>query len=162
MESNVVLAEDTQHGRYLIFALGEESFGMEIACVTEIVGMQTVTWLPDTPDYVKGVINLRGRVIPVVDMRLRFCKESSAYTDRTCIIIAEIQDSSIGLIVDNVSEVLTIGDEEIVPPPAAMMGEQNRYVKAIGKAGGGVKLLLDCNKLLDRDEFTTIKLEDAL
>lgn len=158
----MILAEDTLHGRYLIFALGKESFGLEIACVTEIVGMQTVTCLPDAPSYVKGVVNLRGKVIPVMDMRLRFGKESSVYTDRTCIIIADIRDVSIGLIVDNVTEVLTIDDDQIVPPPPTMVGLQNKYLKAIGKVGSDVKLLLDGNRLWDMNALLTLKMEGTL
>ena len=103
--------EDTQHGRYLTFNLGTESFGIEIKYITEIIGMQPITALPGLPAYIRGIINLRGEIIPVMDIRLRFGKEEIAYNDRTCIIVAKFEDVDIGLIVDSVSEVLTIPDE---------------------------------------------------
>jgi purine-binding chemotaxis protein CheW len=148
--------EDTQHGKYLTFALGRESFGLEISYVKEIVNMQPVTELPEVPAYVKGIINLRGKIIPVIDMSLKFGKELSAYTDRTCIIVVDIQDISVGLIVDNVAEVLTIDDGNIVPPPSVKTGAHNRYIKAIGKTGSDVKLLLDCEKLFDSGELEAL------
>jgi purine-binding chemotaxis protein CheW len=141
--------DDTQHGRFLTFALDGESFGIEIICVKEIVGMQPVTPLPEVPAFVKGVINLRGKIIPVIDMRMKFGKEEAVYNDRTCIIVIDTQDVSVGLIVDNVSEVLTINDSNIVPPPDNRTGAQNHYIKGIGKVGSEVKLLLDCNKLFN-------------
>jgi purine-binding chemotaxis protein CheW len=153
MDINTYLEEDTQHGRYLTFALGRESFGLEISYVKEIVGMQPVTELPEVPSYVKGVINLRGKIIPVIDMSLKFGRELCAYTDRTCIIVVDIQDISVGLIVDNVTEVLAIDDGNIVPPPSAKTGAHNQYIKAIGKTGSEVKLLLDCEKLFNNDEL---------
>ncbi|NLK29282.1 MAG: purine-binding chemotaxis protein CheW [Clostridiales bacterium] len=145
--------EDTQKGRYLIFSLGNESYGIEIQYVTEIIGMQTIIEVPEVPDYVKGIINLRGKIIPVMDVRLRFKKEAREYNDRTCVIIVDIQDLSIGLIVDSVSEVLTIPEEDIVDPPQLNKGNNNRYIKSIGKVGNDVKLLLDCEKLLTEDEL---------
>lgn len=149
--------EDTQHGRYLTFALGNESFGLEIAYVREIVGMQPITLMPEAPDDVKGIINLRGKIIPVIDMSLKFGKERSAYSDRTCIIVVDIQDLSVGLIVDNVTEVLAIDDANIVPPPLAAAGACNDVVKAIGKTGNDVKLLLDCEKMLLQTKFANIQ-----
>src|SRR3990172_5823963 len=98
--------EDTQEGKYLTFTMGKEEYGIEIHNVTEIIGIQSITDLPDTPDFVKGVINLRGKVIPVLDVRLRFKMEEKAYNDRTCIIVVNIRNMSVGLIVDTVSEVL--------------------------------------------------------
>lgn len=153
MESNLMLEEDTQHGRYLTFALGNESFGLEIIYVKEIVGMQPITQLPDVANYVRGIINLRGKIIPVIDMRLKFGKEEMAYNDRTCIIVIETQDVPVGLIVDHVSEVLTIDDGNIVPPPDYRSGAENRNIKAIGKVGTDVKLLLDCEKLFRTGEI---------
>lgn len=153
MEGSVALEEDTQRGRYLTFALGRESFGLEISYVTEIVGMQPITQIPEVPAYVRGIINLRGKIIPVIDMSLKFGRKLSAYTDRTCIVVVDIQDASVGLIVDNVAEVLTIDDENIVPPPPAQTGAFNRYIKAIGRTGDDVKLLLDCDQLFDKDEI---------
>ncbi len=151
--------EDTQKGKFLTFSLGQEFYGIEIKYVTEIIGIQSITGVPELPDYVKGIINLRGKIIPVMDVRLRFKKEPQAYNDRTCIIIIDVKDTDIGLIVDSVSEVLSISEEEVVSPPE-INSNQNRYIKAIGKVGNDVKLILDCYKLLN-DEDSGI-LEDIL
>ncbi len=144
----MVQEEDTQRGKYLTFQLGNEVFGIEIRFVTEIIGIQSITYVPEVPDYVKGIINLRGKIIPVIDMRLKFKKPSIPYDDRTCIIVIEIGDISIGLIVDNVSEVLGMSDDNIVPPPKYKKGYQNKFIKGIGKIGQEIKLLLDCEKII--------------
>lgn len=140
--------EDTQRGRYLTFVIGKEVYGIEIKYVTEIINMQKITEVPELPEYIKGIINLRGKIIPVMDVRLRFRKEAKEYNDRTCIIVVDIEDISVGLIVDSVSEVITITEDNIVPPPDTNTGFNNRYIKGIGKVGDEVKLLLDCGKLL--------------
>ena len=157
LDELLVETEDTQHGRYLTFAVGTEIFGIEIRFVTEIVGMQSITSLPEAPDYMKGIINLRGKIIPVIDIRLKFKKEPKEYDDRTCIIVIEIQDVTVGLIVDHVAEVLMIGDGNIAPPPDQRAGLQNRYLAGIGKVGNDVKLLLSCEKLFLDDELEIIK-----
>jgi purine-binding chemotaxis protein CheW len=146
------LEEDTQKGRFLTFVLGKETYGIEIKYVTEIIGIQAITEIPELPEYVKGIINLRGKIIPVMDVRLRFRKDPKEYNDRTCVIVIDINDLSIGLIVDSVSEVLSIPEDAIVEPPknAAF---SNRYIKNIGKVGNDVKLLLDCEKLLTENEL---------
>lgn len=95
---------------------------------------------------------MRGKIIPVLDVRLRFKKEPMEYNDRTCIIVVDIKDVSVGLIVDSVAEVVSIPEENIVPPPEANTGFNNRYIKQIGKVGDEVKLLLDCNKLLNDED----------
>ena len=151
------MEEDTQHGRFLTFALGNEVFGLEIRYVTEIVGIQPITQIPETPLFVKGVINLRGKIIPVIDMRLKFKKTPNEYNDRTCIIVIDIKDISVGLIVDNVAEVVTIADENIVSPPSYSTGSQNRYIKGIGKVQKEVKLLLDCDKLFSKSDFEAVE-----
>lgn len=147
--------EDTQKGRFLTFSLEEESYGIEIKYVTEIVGIQAITQVPELPGYLKGIINLRGKIIPVMDIRLRFKKESVDYNDRTCIIVIDIEDRCVGLIVDNVSEVLRIEEENIVDPPQ-LTQTGSRYIKGIGRVGNDVKLLLDCAKLLTEDEIEDI------
>lgn len=147
--------EDTQKGRFLTFALSNESYGIEIRYVTEIIGIQPITEVPELPEYIKGIINLRGKIIPVMDVRLRFKKQYREYNDRTCVIVIDIKDILIGLIVDNVSEVLSIPDTEIVAPPEVSKGG-NRYIKGIGKVNGEVKLLLDCDKLLNDDEADSL------
>ncbi len=143
--------EDTLRGRYLIFAMGSELYGIEIRYITEIIGIQSITNVPEMPEYIKGIMNLRGKIIPVMDARARFKKQVRDYDDRTCIIVLNTDVLSIGLIVDRVSEVLTMQEEDIAPPPG--IGKDGRtYVKGIGKAGGDVKLLLDCTKLLSDEE----------
>ena len=152
-----IIEEDTQHGKYLTFALGQEIFGIEIRHVTEIIGIQAITEIPEVPGYVKGIINLRGKVIPVIDVRLKFKKEAVPYDDRTCIVVVDINQIPIGLIVDNVNEVMNIPDEDIAPPPDARASFDNRYIKGIGKDEGTVQLLLDCEKLLMADEIASLE-----
>ncbi len=143
--------EDTQKDKYLTFSLGTEFYGIEIKYVTEIVGMQPITEVPELPEYIRGIINLRGKIIPVMDVRLRFKKPAREYNDRTCIIVVDIRDISIGLIIDSVSEVLSIPEGDIVSPPEINKGHNNKYIKNIGKVGNDVKLILDCDKLLSDD-----------
>ncbi|MCX7921992.1 MAG: chemotaxis protein CheW [Clostridia bacterium] len=147
--------EDTQKGKFLTFTLGNESYGIEIKYVTEIIGIQPITEVPELYDYIRGIINLRGKIIPVMDVRLRFKKPFREYNDRTCVIVIDIKDISIGLIVDSVSEVLSIPDTEIVPPPDISKGG-NKYIKGIGKVGGEVKLVLDCDRLLNDEEAESL------
>jgi purine-binding chemotaxis protein CheW len=149
MQAQVLMEEeDAQEGRYLTFGVAGEIYGIEIRYVTEIVGLQPITGIPEMPDYVKGIINLRGKVFPVIDMRIRFLKNSAAYTDRTCIIVVELQDVTVGFIVDKVEEVLSIGKENVAPPPDQKTGADSRNVKGIGKTANGIILLLDCEKVL--------------
>ncbi|MHB8064857.1 MAG: chemotaxis protein CheW [Ruminiclostridium sp.] len=149
------MEEDTQKDKFLTFSIGKEDYGIEIRYVTEIIGIQTITEIPELPDYVKGIINLRGKIIPVMDVRLRFKKVPIPYNDRTCVIVVDIKDISIGLIVDSVSEVLSVAEQEIVPPPEMNKGS-NRYIKGIGKVGNEVKLILDCDKLLNNEEAESL------
>ena len=153
LENILEVEEDTQKGRFLTFSLGKESYGIEIKYVTEIIGIQAITEIPELPEYIKGIINLRGKIIPVMDVRLRFKKEPRGYNDRTCVIVIDIKEVSIGLIVDTVSEVLSIPEQDIVEPPQMNKGFNNRYISRIGKVGNDVKLLLDCEKLLTEDEL---------
>jgi purine-binding chemotaxis protein CheW len=114
--------EDTQKDKFLTFALGNEFYGIEIKYVTEIVGVQPITEVPELPEYIRGIINLRGKIIPVMDVRLRFKKPFREYNDRTCIIVIDIKDVAIGLIVDSVADVLSILDTDIVAPPDISKG----------------------------------------
>jgi len=155
MRELLELEEDTQKGRFLTFTVSSESYGIEICYVTEIIGIQPITQVPDLPDYIRGIVNLRGKIIPVMDVRLRFKKPLKEYNDRTCVIVVDISDISIGLIVDSVSEVVSIPETEIVAPPD-MSKDGNKYIKGIGKIGSEVKLLLDCEKLLNEDDTDTI------
>ena len=154
--------EDTQKGKFLTFSIGKEDYGIEIKYVTEIIGIQDITEVPELPDYIKGIINLRGKIIPVMDVRIRFRKPFREYNDRTCVIVVDIHDISLGLIVDYVCEVLDIQDEHIVPPPDFKTGFNNRYVRGIGKVGTGVKLLLDCDKLLNENEADALQDNELL
>ena len=147
--------EDTQKDRYLTFALENEFYALEIRHVTEIIGMQPITQIPELPEYIRGIINLRGKIIPVMDVRLKFKKEFVTYNDRTCIIVIEEENMLIGLIVDSVSEVLSIPDSEIVEPPA-LSRQGSRYVNGIGKVNGEIKLILDCSKLLNEEDIDLI------
>ncbi len=145
--------EDTQKGRFLTFVIGRETYGIEILHVTEIIGMQAITEMPEMPGYLKGIINLRGTIIPVMDVRLRFGKEPREYDDRTCIVVVALAGVSVGLIVDSVSEVLTLPDGDIAQLPGISAGQGSGYVKNIGKVGSSVVLLIDCEKLLSADEL---------
>jgi purine-binding chemotaxis protein CheW len=148
-------AEDMQTGRYLTFSIGDVMFGIEMNYITEIVGMQKITELPDIPCYMKGIINLRGKIIPVLDIRLLFGKEERQYDDRTCVIVIDIAGIPIGLIVDRVSEVVTISTDNVSEVPKSN-GQTNRFVKNIGKTENVVVLILDCEKLLNDQEIETI------
>jgi purine-binding chemotaxis protein CheW len=147
--------EDTQKDKYLIFSIGDESYGIPIQYVIEIIGIEEITQIPELPIYVKGIINLRGKIIPVMDVRLRFKKEEKEYDDRTCIIVIEIDGISFGLIVDNVKEVASIDEKNIAPPPNISSAEDftNGFIEAIGKVENDIWLFIDCRKLLYNNEL---------
>jgi len=152
-EKDLEFEEDTQKNRFLTFSLDKETYGVEIKYVIEIIGIQTITEIPELPEYIKGIINLRGKIIPVMDVRLRFKKDPLEYNDRTCVIIVDMNEILIGLIVDKVAEVVRIAEEDIIEPPKINKEIKNRYIKNIGRIGDNVKLLLDCEKLLTEDEL---------
>jgi len=149
---NSPAVEDTLHGKYLTFMLDQECYGLEISYITDIIQMQPIATLPEVKRYVKGIVNLRGEIVPVMDVRLRFGKPEIAYTERTCIIVARTGQLCVGLIVDSVCEVLKIPDESIAQPPR-INGNSNRFIKSIGKADKDIKLLLDFEKLVADDEL---------
>ncbi|NLG36839.1 MAG: purine-binding chemotaxis protein CheW [Clostridiales bacterium] len=153
----ILLEEDTQRNKYLTFSLDEEMYGIEIKYVTEIIGLQAITRVPELPDYIRGIINLRGKIIPLMDVRLRFHKDEKPYDDRTCIIVVDIDDLFIGLIVDTVTEVMNISDQDIVETPDIGTGVQSRFISGIGKVGDEVKLLLDCRNLLSEADLQELK-----
>lgn len=140
--------EDTLKGQFLTFIIGKELYGIEIKYVTEIVGIQEIIAMPDMPEYIKGIINLRGKIVPLMCVRTRFSAEEKPYDDRTCVIVADFSGKPVGLIVDGVSEVLTLPEENIVDVPQSSMGIDNKYVENIGKLDSGIVLLLNCEKLL--------------
>jgi purine-binding chemotaxis protein CheW len=153
VESGVFINKDTLKDRYLTFLLETDTYGIEVKYVTEIIGIQNVTEVPQFPEYVIGIINLRGNVIPVMDLRLRLKKEKREYNDRTCIIVAELSKLTIGIIVDSVSEVLTISEQDIVSPPQISMNSATDYLKGIGNVENGLILLLDCEALVSGNEI---------
>ncbi len=144
-------AEDTRGGKYLTFFLAEEEYGLEILKVQEIFGMMEVTPVPRTPHYIKGVINLRGKVIPVVDLRTKFEMDSVEYTDQTCIIVVQTGGMQTGIIVDKVSEVIDIAGDQIEDTPHMGNEVNTDYILGIGNANDRVKLLLDIDKVLGGD-----------
>ena len=152
MEDEEEDGEDTQEDKFLTFIISKEDFGIEIRYVTEIIGIQGITEVPDMPSYVKGVINLRGKVIPVMDVRLRFGVDERPYDDRTCIIVININEQPVGLIVDRVLEVLDIQKSAIEPPPQMRKGKSNKFIQGMGKVGDQVKILLNANRLLYDEE----------
>lgn len=149
-------SDETIENMYLTFELGKEVYGIGIAHVTEIVGIQNITEVPDMPNFVKGVVNLRGQVIPVIDVRLRFSMEARDYDERTCIVVVNINNVQLGLVVDTVSEVMTIEDANISPPPKVASANSARYIKGMGKVGEDVKILLDGQKLLFEEELAAL------
>jgi len=149
---------DTQKGKYVTFKSGNEYFGLKIQYVNEIIVFQEITKIPESEDYIKGLINLRGKIIPVIDVRLRFKQEPFEYTDRTCIIVVNVKSIVVGLIVEQIAEVVEITEGNIVPSPSVGKADksQNKYVYAIGKVGDQVKLLLDPDRLLNDEEITAL------
>jgi purine-binding chemotaxis protein CheW len=134
--------------KYLTFALGTEHYGLQIALVSDIITVLAITDVPDVPEYIRGIINLRGKIVPVMDVRCRFNKEVLPYNDRTSIIVINVKGSMIGLIVDMVSEVMDISPDDISLPAQGGKEMQNRFISGIGKTSGGVKLLLDIDRLV--------------
>lgn len=149
--------EDAQKDKYLTFRLGAENYGIEIEYVIEIIVMQEITKVPDMPEFIVGVINLRGSVISVMDIRKRFNLEAREFDDRTCIIVVNISNISIGLIVDTVNEVIDIPESEIDPPPRTHAGIGSNYIQGMGKVNEQVKILLDIEKILYEQELEQIK-----
>jgi purine-binding chemotaxis protein CheW len=157
-ENASVLSE--KQGKYLTFALGKEEYGLEILKVREIIGYMAITAVPQTPDYVQGVVNLRGQVIPVIDLRSKFGMARAETTDETCIIVVETagggRKSSTGIIVDRVSEVLDIAADEIEEPPQFGTGVDSAIILGMGKVEGSVKILLDIDQVLCGEELAKI------
>ena len=141
--------EDSQEGRYLTFRLGREDYGIAICHVVEIVGLQKITAVPDQLPFMKGVFNLRGKIIPLMDGRIRFGLPEEAYDDRTCVIVTDVAGQITGLIVDRVNEVLEIPAEQVEPPATSSGGGAGSYVCGLGKVGDSVKVLLDVDPLFN-------------
>jgi len=156
VENPLTNKTDERAGKYLTFQLGQEEFGIRVLKVREIMGIQDITGVPHTPAYVKGVINLRGKVIPVLDLRLKFDLPDLAYTARTCIIVVQIQGERgpvlMGVIVDGVSEVLNLNGGEIEDTPDFGANLSTPYILGMAKAKGKVKILLDIDRVLTSQE----------
>lgn len=162
MEAQRVAAEahlgDSDHGvgalagKYLTFSLGSEEYGVGILKVREIIGVMEITAVPHTPSYIKGVINLRGRVIPVLDLRLKFGMPGKEYDERTCVIVVEVQGRSgpvqVGMVVDSVSEVANITAAEIEPPPSLGSSRETENILGMAKLKGSVKILLNVDRVV--------------
>lgn len=138
-------------GEVLLFQVDDNVYGIEIQFITEIIGIQPITVVPKVPSYIKGVINIRGKVIPVISIRKRFNKEEVPYTERTCIIVVDWNGLAVGLIVDRVREVLPVKPEDISLTPDYKKVNTNRYIRNIIDSNGEIKLLLDCQKLIIED-----------
>lgn len=147
-------------GKYLTFSLAQESYGIGILKIREIIGMMAITPIPKTPSYVKGVINLRGKVIPVVDLRLKFGLEETDYTERTCIIVVEIHAEDavlpMGIIVDAVSEVLNINTEDIEPAPDFGSAIETTYIHGLAKKERNVIILVNIDRVLATEEIKSL------
>ncbi len=167
MTDSVVLSEKGTHevlareSKYLTFSLAEEEYGIGILKIKEIIGMMPITTVPQTPDFVKGVINLRGKVIPVIDLRLRFEMDCIEYNERTCIIVVEIMGQNgtiqLGIVVDAVSEVINVLADDIEDTPAFGTKLDTEYILGMAKMEGGVKILLDIDRVLNAEELISIE-----
>lgn len=155
-----ISAFDNREGKYLTFTVIGEEYGIGILKIKEIIGMMPITSVPLTPKYVKGVINLRGKVIPVIDLRLRFSLDSIDYNERTCIIVVEIggrdTDIIIGIVVDSVSEVLNIKNEDIEDTPTFSTTLDTDYILGMAKIESNVKILLDIDEVLGAEDVETL------
>ncbi|UQZ88097.1 chemotaxis protein CheW [Deltaproteobacteria bacterium Smac51] len=152
-----------QEGKYLTFSLANEEYGIGILKVREIIGMMPIRTVPQTPSFVKGVINLRGRVIPVVDLRLKFGMEEIDYTERTSIIVVDVENGegtfiNIGIVVDYVSEVISIKGDEIEPAPTFGSQLNTEYILGMAKVGKSVKILLDIDRILAVEDLSGLNL----
>jgi purine-binding chemotaxis protein CheW len=149
--------DDTQKDKYLTFRLDVEDYGLEIRHVKEIISIQKITDVPDLPEFVKGVINLRGQVIPTIDLRLRFGLPFKEYDERTCIIITNMNEIQVGVIVDTVNEVLDVPAETISPPPSVQRGVAHRFILGLGRVGDEVKIILNAQRLLHDEELEVLE-----
>ncbi len=150
-----------KEGKYLTFTLADEEYGIGILKIREIIGMLPITSVPQTPPFVKGVINLRGKVIPVLDLRLRFGMQEIEYSERTCIIVVEIEGPAgtvqIGIVVDAVSEVMNIKGEDIEETPTFGVKLNTAYILGMAKMEGGVKILLEIDRVLSAEEVAALE-----
>ena len=151
--------EDVRQGEYMTFQVGTDFFGIELKYVNEIIQMQPIAPIPEVEHYIKGLVNLRGKIIPVIDVADRFGLEKFEYNDRTCIIVITVKDTVVGLIVEKIAEVVEITEDNIIDSPTLGNEDkcQNKYVYGIGKVGDSVKLLLDPEKLIKDDDWSILE-----
>jgi purine-binding chemotaxis protein CheW len=152
---NALMKEESaadEQWKYLIFSVSEVDYGIEIGYVTEIIGIQPITAVPNTPEYIKGIINIRGTVVPVVDMRLRFHCQPAEYGEKTCIISLYKDNVFLGLIVDAVVDVVQLSEDTVLTPPAGGSESKNRFLKAVGKYQGTVKQIVDIHQIYGTEE----------
>jgi len=142
------IPDDTIKNMYLSFIVDDEQYAVEVGYIKEIIGVVPITIIPMTENYIKGIINLRGDIVPVIDVRLRFMKQEIPYNQKTCIVVVLYQDYILGLIVDEIVGVNTIEDNMISSPPSSKLSYANQFVKNIGRAEDGIKLLLDLEKVI--------------
>jgi purine-binding chemotaxis protein CheW len=156
-ESAPAAQTDARSGKYLTFQLANEEFGIRVLKVREIMGLQEITAVPQTPMHIKGVINLRGKVVPVIDLRLKFGLDAAEYTQRTCIVVTQVQGESgaipMGIVVDGVSEVLNLTAQEIEDTPDFGEAITGQYLLGMAKVKGKVKILLDIDKVLSTQDL---------
>ena len=151
------LPSDVRQGKYMTFRVGKNVYGIELKYVNEIIQMQPIAPIPEVEHYIKGLVNLRGKIIPVIDVADRFGLEKFEYNDRTCIIVIEVKGVEVGLVIENIAEVVSIEENEILPPPnKAHGGLQDKFIHGISQMEDGLKLLLDPVKLLSDDALNFV------
>jgi purine-binding chemotaxis protein CheW len=148
MDEQLNNMDSATRGMYLTFVVDQDDYALEIDYVTEIIQMQAITDMPELPPYIKGVINLRSKIVPVMDIRTRFGKEERIPDDRTCIVVVDVEGTDIGMIIDTVRETMHIEDEDIAPPSLARRGMDNKYIKGVCKTELGTKLLIDLERVV--------------
>lgn len=160
-KNEVGAQSQSKEGKYLTFYLNQEEYGVGILKIKEIIGMMAITSVPRTPDYVKGVINLRGKVIPIIDLRIRFGMPSQEYDERTCIIVVEIDSGEVtipmGVVVDSVSEVCNVDADQVEDTPTFGTAMDTEYILGMAKMEDSVKILLDIDKVLGKEELRQIE-----
>jgi purine-binding chemotaxis protein CheW len=159
-QPGIQMRTEDRSGKYLTFKLGSEEFGVRVIKVREIMGIQQITSVPQTPEYLKGVINLRGKVIPVIDLRLKFGLPPIEYTQRTCIVVVQVEGEAgtilVGLVVDAVSEVLNLAASDIEDTPDFGSRLTTPFILGMAKLKGKVKILLDIDRVVNNQEIAAL------
>lgn len=150
---------DESMEKYLSFLIDKQYYAFHISDVREIIEMQEITPVPEFPDYAKGIINLRGILIPIIDVRLRFCKNELDYNGRTCIIILNLKEIEVGFIVDTVDEVIDIENENILPVPKLSDSQTRKFIKGVGKTPKKIVMILDAQKMLNDEEIKSLEID---